>query len=455
MQNLQERIDQAVVLLKNEQKSHGELTHLVATLRHEIDLLRLEHKANEEENQRLFGSIRNLFFVRKPGMNGVSDLYTIAGSPVQSGSDGRHWRIVKSQNGIFKLSGGGEVVGNVPAGLPSFGLPHMPWNVLGSLLSAAIIISLVGYMEAISMAKAIAVRTKQKIDPNQELIGQGLANLVASMSHTFPVSGSFSRSAVNMEAGALTGMSSVFAAIAVLITLQYLMPALYHLPQAVLAAVIIIAVFGLIKFSAMRQAWHVNRDDGVAAVVTFIATLVFAPHLDTGIMIGVALAIGLYLRRTMTPRVAVLGRHPDGTLRDAKTNNLPISGMVTAVRFDGPLFFANHSYFEDSVLEAVAANPRAPYLLVVGHGINSLDASGEESLRNLIGQLHAKGITVVFSGLKTQALNVMRATGLFDSIGQDHIFPTAELALAAIHNWAVAKGQDTDTLLKANLPVQS
>ena len=328
---------------------------------------------------------------------------------------------------------GGQVVGAVPSGLPTPALPALSWEQAGQLLSAAIVISLVGFMEAISIAKAIAAKTKQKIDPNQELIGQGLANLAGAMTQAFPVSGSFSRSAVNINAGARTGLSSVITAACVLLTLLFLTPLLHHLPQAVLAAVIIMAVAGLINFGAIKHAWQANRHDGLAAVVTFVATLAFAPHLDKGIMVGAGLAIVLYLYRTMSPRVAILGRYHDGTLRDAKLHNLPPSDVVTAVRFDGRLYFANVAYFEDAILEAVATNPQAPYLLIVASGINEMDASGEEVMHHLVERLHANGVTVVFSGLKKQVLDVMRATGLFDQISHANIHATADQALAAIY----------------------
>ena len=336
---------------------------------------------------------------------------------------------------------GGQIVGKVPEGLPSMNLPAISWQMIGTLLPTAIVISLVGFMEAISIAKAIAAKTKQKIDPNQELIGQGLANLVGAMTQAFPVSGSFSRSAVNINAGAATGMSSVFTGAFVLLTLLFLTPLLYHLPQPVLAAVIIMAVVGLVNFDAVKHAWQASRHDGVAAIVTFLATLAFAPHLDTGILIGAGLAVGLYLYRTMTPRIAILGRHSDGSLRDARVHNLPASEVVTAVRFDGSLYFANVAYFEDAILEAVASNPKAKYLLVVGNGINELDASGEEVMHHLADSLRAGGVTLVFSGLKKQVVDVMRATGLLDHIGEARLFPTADMALAAIHDWAVASGE--------------
>jgi len=169
-------------------------------------------------------------------------------------------------------------------------------------------------------------------------------------------------------------------------------------------------------------------------LVTFVVTLVAAPHLDKGIMVGAGLALVLFLYNTMKPRVAVLGRYHDGTLRDAKLNNLPASKVVTAVRFDGRLYFANVSYFEDAVLSAVAENPNAPYVLIVGDGINDIDASGEEVIHHLVERLNENGIVVLFSGLKRQIHDVMRATGLRDLIGEKRFFSTAEQALEAIYS---------------------
>ncbi|MDP3483018.1 MAG: solute carrier family 23 protein, partial [Sulfuricella sp.] len=343
------------------------------------------------------------------------------------------WRIKKASKGEIKLVGGGEVVGSIPSGLPSLGLPKMSWDTVMTLLSSALVISLVGFMEAISIAKAMAAKTKDRIDPNQELIGQGIANIVGSFSQAFPASGSFSRSAVNLNAGARTGMSSVFAGVIVLVTLLFLTPLLYHLPQAVLAAVIMMAVIGLVNFKAIKHAWHTHKHDGIASVVTFVATLAFAPHLDNGIMIGAGLAIILYLYRTMSPRVAILGRYHDGTLRDVKVHNLPTSEHIIAMRYDGSLYFANVSYFEDTVLEAVSSSPCAKHLLIVSDGINQLDASGDEVIHHVVERLRSNGIRVVFSGLKKQVLDVMRHSGLFDYIGQENVFPDEEKALDSIY----------------------
>ena len=294
-------------------------------------------------------------------------------------------------------------------------------------------ISLVGFMEAVSMAKAMAAKTKDRIDPNQELIGQGLGNLVGSFSQAYPTSGSFSRSAVNLNAGAKTGMSSVFSGIFVLLTLLFLTPLLYHLPQAVLAAVIMMAVIGLINFKAILHAWHTHKHDGIASAVTFIATLAFAPHLDEGILIGAGLAIVLYLYRTMQPRVAILGRHQDGTLRDAKVHGLPMSEYIIAIRYDGSLYFANVPYFEDTVLEAVSQCPRAKHILIMANGINQLDASGDEVIHHLVERLRSNDIRVVFSGLKKQVLDIMQHSGLLSYLGEENIFSDENKALDSIY----------------------
>ncbi len=331
---------------------------------------------------------------------------------------------------------GGKVVGKIPEGLPGFQLPGFSYEALSGLLIGAIIIAMVGFMEAISIAKAMAAKTKHRIDPNQELIGQGLGNIAGSFFQSYPASGSFSRSAVNLNAGAKTGFSSVVTAVLVLITLLFLTPLLYHLPKATLAAVVIMAVFGLINFRSIKHIWNTNKHDGVAAIVTFVATIGSAPKLDHGIMIGAVLAIILYLYRTMYPRVAVLGRYKDGTLRDVEVyKDLPVDENITAVRFDGSLYFANVSYFEEAMLKAVADHPNVKYLLVVGDAINQIDASGEEVLHHLVERLNENQITIVFSGLKRQILDVMRATNLYDIVGEQNIFSNEDLALDSIYEW--------------------
>jgi len=421
--------------LKAAQKTAGGTSVGIVQMEAELGLARIEVHAAEEAFTKEKAALRHFQVVRSTDASGATlAIYPVGKTPQGVTLDETRYRLRKLSASGFKLVGGGEVVGGIPEGLPSVKLPSFNLDALGSLLSAALVISLVGFMEAISIAKAIAAKTKQRLDPNQELIGQGLSNVVGSFTQAFPVSGSFSRSAVNQNSGAKTGMSSVITALFVLLTLLFLTPLLYHLPQAVLAAIIIMAVIGLVNFKAVKHAWQASKHDGIAAIVTFIATLAFAPHLDSGIMVGAGLALGLYLYRTMSPRVAILGRFSDGTLRDLKVNpDLPTSKHLVAIRFDGSLYFANVSYFEDAVLEAVSNHPDAKYVLVVGSGINQLDASGEEVIHHLVDRLKSAGITLVFSGLKKQVLDVMRATGLFDAIGQDKLFATEDLAIAAIY----------------------
>lgn len=330
---------------------------------------------------------------------------------------------------------GGKVVGEIPQGLPSLTLPSLDLHLMGSLFTSAVIISMVGFMEAISIAKAMAARTKDSIDPNQELIGQGLGNLIGCLTQAYPTSGSFSRSAVNLDAGAKSGMASVFTSVIVMITLLLLTPLLYHLPESVLAAVIMMAVVGLLNFHAIQHSWQANRYDGWAAIVTFFATLGFAPHLDKGIFVGAGLSIAFFLYRSMRPRVAILGLYEDGTLRDLSYNpNLPTDLDIIAIRFDGQLYFANVSYFEEMLLTAVEAKPNAKYVMVVADGINQLDASGEEVIHHLVERLQKIGVILVFSGLKRQVLDVLHATHLFEVMGgETNLFPTEQAALNDIY----------------------
>jgi len=442
--DLNTQIAERSAALKTARKASGEESVQFVQMEAELGLARIEVRAAEDAFAKEKAALRHLQLVRSTDASGATlAIYRANQAPQGVTLDETRYRVRKLNANSFTLVGGGEVVGVIPAGLPSIKMPTFSLDALGSLLSAALVISLVGFMEAISIAKAIAAKTRQRLDPNQELIGQGLANVVGSFTQAFPVSGSFSRSAVNMNAGAKTGMSSVITALIVLVALLFLTPLLYHLPQAVLAAIIIMAVIGLVNFEAVKHAWQASRHDGMAAVVTFFATLAFAPHLDNGIMVGAGLALGLYLYRTMTPRVAILGRYKDGTLRDIHVNpDLPTSKHMVAIRFDGSLYFANVAYFEDAVLEAVANHPDAKYVLVVGDGINQLDASGEEVVHHLVERLHSIGTTLVFSGLKKQVLDVMHATGLFDMIGQDKVFATEELAIAAIYEQLGESGAD-------------
>jgi len=320
---------------------------------------------------------------------------------------------------------GGKVVGLVPQGLPSVGIPQMDWHATMLLLPAGFIIALISFMEAMSSSKVIAIKTRQPWDENKELIGQGLAKIAAAFSHSMPVSGSFSRSALNLATNAKTGFSSIVSAVFVLLTLLFFTSLLFHLPKPVLAAVIIMAVIGLVNFSSIFNAWRASRDDGVSAIVTFLTTLAFAPNIQNGIITGIILSLAMLLYRMMQPRVAGLGLHGDGTLRDAHRHNLPpLHPKLGAIRFDGALRFVNVSYFEDALLTLERENPRVRYILVKCNGINYIDASGVEMLTSLISRFKSNGITIGFSGLKKQVQEVMDRTNLSTSIGADNMFAT-------------------------------
>jgi len=393
-------------------------------------------------------------------IDGQRHFYLRGTSPSEINCDGRCWRLrVKNEvipEDSLSFSSGGAVVGTIPQGLPKFSLPKFDFGFIIQLFPMAAIISLLGFMEAISIAKAMAAKTGQRLDPNQELIGQGLANMAGSLGRSYPVSGSFSRSAVNLQSGAETGLSSVVTSAVVVITLLLFTPLLYHLPQAVLAAIIMMAVVGLINVKGFIHAWQAQRYDGVISVLSFAFTLAFAPHLDKGIMIGVALSLILYLYRNLKPGLAVLSLHPDDSLRDANRHALDTCRYIAAIRFDGPLFFASASYLEDKVLERVAAMPDLRHVLIVAHGINELDASGEEMLSQLVARLRNAGYDVSFSGLKDNVLDVMKRTHLYEEIGEDHMFPTQAAAIQAIHAKAHENAQEEECpLLKVCRKVSS
>ncbi|MFC1603092.1 SulP family inorganic anion transporter [Pseudomonadota bacterium] len=325
---------------------------------------------------------------------------------------------------------GGQVIGIIPAGLPEFSLPTLDWDIIGQLLSSAVVIALVGFMEAISIAKAMATSTRQRLDANQELIGQGLGNIVSGLSSGYPVSGSFSRSAVNINAGAVTGLSSIVAGVVVATTLLWLTPYLYHLPQATLAVVIVMAVIRLITISPFLHIWKVQRHDGIVALVTFILTLLLAPHLDYGIMVGVGLSLILFLYRTMRPRFSTLSRYSDGTLRDVEIYDLPTSEQISIIRFDGALYFANAGFFENQVLAVEAANPKLRFIIIDGGGITQIDATGEETLYHLIRRLRDAGIEVLMARSKKQIIDTLRYNnGLMEHLGDERIFPRIKFAL--------------------------
>lgn len=329
----------------------------------------------------------------------------------------------------------GSVVGAIPQGLPTLSVPQVEWQAVQALLPAGFIIALISFMEAMSSSKVIAIKTRAQWDQNQELVGQGLAKIAAAFCHTLPVSGSFSRSALNLASNARSGLASIISAGFVLLTLLFLTPLLFHLPKPVLAAIIMMAVFGLLNFRNFVKAWRANRDDGIAAVVTFVATLVFAPNIQNGILTGILVSLAMLLYRMMKPRIAILGKYHDASLRDAGRHQdiEPMHPQLSALRFDGALRFVNVACFEDALLKLERENPELKHVLVKSSGINYIDASGVEMLGNLADRFRESGITLNFSGFKSQVQDVLDRTGLAEKIGRDHIFPSDGEALSYLN----------------------
>ncbi len=420
----------------------------VLALEHKAKLIGMEIESLKEEAHVRRRALRTFLFYATPEDGSPRRFFLREEFPQDLENDGRTWRIKVGNNPLdeqaITMSGGGAVVGVIPEGLPSLAVPKVDLRIMIQLFPFAAIISLLGFMEAIAIAKAMAAKTGQRLDPNQELIGQGLANIAGSIGQSYPTSGSFSRSAVNLQAGAVSGISSVVTSIMVVIVLLFFTPLLYHLPQASLAAVIMMAVIGLVNVSGFIHSWQAQKYDGIISIVTFVATLVFAPELETGILLGVALSLGVFLYKSMRPRVAVLAMHPDCSFRDAEHYGLKQCRHIAVIRFDGPLFFANASFLEDQITERMANSSELKHILIVANGINDMDASGEEVLSLLVGRIRSAGLDISFSHVKESVLEVMRRTHLYELIGEDHIYPTQAAAIAALHGLTHKDSTETD-----------
>ena len=325
---------------------------------------------------------------------------------------------------------GGAVVGAIPAGLPAFLIPDIRTDAVITLLPTAFVIALVSFMEAASSAKVISGKLREPWDQNQELIGQGLAKLASAFTGSLPTSSSFSRSALNYNNGARTGLSALVTVAVVVVTLIFFTPLLWHLPKPVLAAVILQAVFNLLDFEALKKAWRANRDDGVAAALTFIATLAFAPNIQNGILTGLLLSLSLMVYRSMTPRVALLGLHDDGTYRDLDRFDLSHPHPhVVILRFDSPLTFVTAATFEDATLQAARAQPDVRAVLISGAGINAIDATGLHMLTALVDRFALQGQSLAFCGLKKQVIDAMQRDGLWPRIAAHAAYRTEQQAL--------------------------
>lgn len=422
-------------------------------LRHRTTLLTLKIEQLKGAMQAYRRELRSLKFAGVTNdvgpVSGHLSFYIEDQVPEGATTDGRKWRLKIGESsavsdGKVMMIGGGAVVATIPQGLPEISMPEFDFGIMENLFPMAAIISLLGFMEAISIAKVMAARTRQRIDPNQELIGQGLANMVGSMAQSYPVSGSFSRSAVNIQSGAITGMSSFFTSAAVLITLLFFTPFLYNLPQSVLAAVIMMAVVGLVNLKAIIQAWQAQRHDGIIAAVTFVATLLLAPHLDRGIMVGVVLTLGVALFRHMRPTIAILSKHPDGSYRNAERWNLKVCKHIGVIRWYGSLFFASAHHMEEKILEQIDTMPDLRHVLVVGNAINDIDYSGIEVLSDVVDRIRDAGHSISFSGLNDSVLDVMEHTGLVAKVGPENFHRNVNEAISKIREGAEYRTCDAE-----------
>lgn len=433
--------------LDEAKKSHDTMAVLKAE--HEVKTIQFGLEELSGKAAQFRKKLRDVLLQAVPSENGQMTFYVAGEIPAvfadgevnaAAKNDGRTWRIKVGNKPLkteeLPMMGGGAVVGEIPKGLPSFSMPPLDMRAISHLLSAAIIISLLGFMEAISIAKAMAAKTGQRLDPNQELIGQGLANIIGSMTNGYPASGSFSRSAVNLQAGAVSGMSSLFTSITVGLVLLFFTPLLYHLPQSVLAAVIMMAVIGLINASGFIHAWHAKKYDGIISVVSFLMTLAFAPHLDKGIMIGVFLSLAVFLYKSMRPNVSTLSRHDDDSLKNSVMYGLMECQYIDMIRFEGPLFFANASFLEDQITERMLNKKSLKHIVIVANGMNDIDASGEEVLSLVVSTVRSAGLDISFSGVNESVMAVLERTHLIEKIGRDHVYSTMEKAICAVHETA-------------------
>ena len=348
---------------------------------------------------------------------------------------------------------GGAVVGRVLGEMPALYLPSLPeTDRLLGLLLPALMIALVSFLETAASAKADNDRRGQRWDRDQDLIGQGLAKIVAGASGAFPTSASFSRSALNLYAGARSGWATVFSVAVVVLVLLFLSPWLYHAPRAALAAIEIAAVLGLLQPMAFRRLWEVSRAEAMIALATFVTTLLTAPRIYWGVFAGVLMALAHFMHQRMHPRIVEVGLHPDGSLRDRRLWKLPpLAPEVYAVRMDAALDFATASTFERVVVEHLASNPHLRAMCLFAQPINRVDATGAEVFVKLCLQLRARGIALHLSGLKLPAEQTLRAAGAIGPQAWPQLHRTdAELLAclsqaAADRQAAVPAGQATSS----------
>ncbi len=313
----------------------------------------------------------------------------------------------------FSLADHGvRTVGTIPQGLPPLTAPSFSPDLWASLIGSAVLISIIGFVESVSVAQTLAAKKRQRIDPDQELIGLGMANMGGALTGGYPVTGGFSRSVVNFDAGAETPAAGAFTAMGLLMASLFLTPLLYHLPQATLAATIIVAVLSLVDFSILRKTWAYSRADFAAVSVTILATLGLG--VEIGVTMGVALSVLIHLYRSSRPHMAVVGQVP-GTehYRNVLRHDVVTDDRILTLRVDESLYFANARYLEDRIYDMVAARPKLKHVILMCPAVNEIDMSALESLEAINERLKELGVRFHLSEVKGPVMDRLRRCDFF------------------------------------------
>jgi SulP family sulfate permease len=327
-------------------------------------------------------------------------------------------------------SQGVKIVGAVPQGLPPLTLPLWDLSLLKQLALPALLISIVGFAESVSVGQTLAAKRRQRIEPNQELIALGASNISASLSGGFPVTGGFARSVVNFDAGAQTPAAGIYTAVGIALASLFLTPALYFLPQATLAATIIVAVLSLVDLTIFKRTWQYSKTDFAAALSTLVVTLTLGVEL--GLVTGVAVSLTLFLYRTSRPHIAEVGLVP-GTehFRNVLRHTVLVSPAIVSLRVDESLYFANSKALEDQINEAVATRPRLQHVVLLCSAINDIDASALESLELIEGRLLSAGIALHLSEVKGPVMDRLKHTHFLQELS-GQVFLTHYQAIQAL-----------------------
>jgi SulP family sulfate permease len=329
---------------------------------------------------------------------------------------------------------GVKIVGDVPKGLPSFSLPSFSWEQLSRLFPIALTISFISFMESIAVAKAIQSKHKNyEVIPNQELIALGVANIGGSFFQAFPTTGGFSRTAVNDQTGAKTGMASIISAGLIILTLLFLTPLFYFLPKAILASVIMVAVFGLIDIKEAIRLWKNYRPDFWMLAVTFVGTL--ALGIEEGVLIGVVLSLAMMIYETARPHYAILGKIPDKPhyKNISRFDNLEVRKDVLIIRFDARLYYANIEYFLNELKRSITQKGERLKLFILDAGsLNGIDSSGVHALEEIDEFCKSKDVIFNIVSLKGPVRDILHRCDLYDKLGEDHFFLRIQHAIDAL-----------------------